>query len=53
MGNCCGKEEYKTYYCSICDKIINGEMKLFVRRGKIDTICSESCKLQFQRKYNR
>ena len=51
MGNCFEREEYKTYYCTICDKIINGEMKLFVRRGRIHTICSETCKQQFERKY--
>lgn len=53
MGICFGKEEYKTYYCYICDEIINGEMKLFVRRGRIHTLCSEPCKLRFQRKYNK
>jgi len=53
MGICFGKEEIKTYYCQVCDEIICGEMKLFVRGGKIHILCSESCKLQFQRKYNR
>ena len=56
MGICFGKDDYKEYYCVICDNKIFGELKLFIYKGKIYTICCDDCKKDIYtklRKYNR